>query len=70
MSALEDWRGSAELSPSALTNAGGRGLISNYRNGDVKKITRQHIEKVKNLTKGTFGFNQPIAADSCHERLY
>jgi len=53
----------------AVTNAGGLGLISNYRNGDVKKITRQHIEKVKNLTTGTFGFNQPIAADSCHERL-
>ena len=53
----------------AVTTAGGLGLISNYRNGDVKKITREHIEKVKNLTKGTFGFNQPIAADSCHERL-
>ena len=53
----------------AVTNAGGLGLISNYRNGDTKKITRQHIEKVKNLTKGTFGFNQPLAADSCQERL-
>ena len=53
----------------AVTNAGGLGLISNYRNGDTKKITRQHIEKVKNLTKGTFGFNQPLAADSCRERL-
>ena len=53
----------------AVTNAGGLGLISNYRNGDTKKITRQHIEKVKNLTKGTFGFNQPLAADSCQDRL-
>lgn len=53
----------------AVTNAGALGVISNHRNGDVKSITRKHIEKVKNLTKGTFGFNQPLAADSCRERL-
>ena len=53
----------------AATNARGLGLISNYRNGDVKTITRRHIEKVRDLTRGTFGFNQPIAADSCRERI-
>ncbi len=54
----------------AVTNAGGLGLISNYREEDnVKSITRQHIDKVKNLTKGTFGFNQPLAAKSCRERF-
>jgi NAD(P)H-dependent flavin oxidoreductase YrpB (nitropropane dioxygenase family) len=53
----------------AVTNAGGLGMISNYRNGDTKKITREHIDKVKNLTEGTFGFNQPLAADSCQERI-
>ncbi len=53
----------------AVTNAGGLGLISNYRNGDSKKITREHIEKVKNLTKGTFGFNQPLAAETCRARF-
>ncbi len=53
----------------AVTNAGGLGMISNYRNGDTKKITRDHIDKVKNLTKGTFGFNQPLAAETCRERF-
>jgi len=53
----------------AVTNGGGLGIISNCRNGDVKSTTRQHIEKVKNLTKGTFGFNQPLAADGCRQRL-
>jgi len=53
----------------AVTNAGGLGIISNHRNGDVKSITRKHIEKVKSLTQGIFGFNQPLAADSCSVRL-
>ena len=40
----------------AVSNAGGLGLISRYRDGEDKKsTTRQHIDKVKNLTKGTFG---------------
>ncbi len=53
----------------AVTNAGGLGLISNHRNGDVTTITREHIDKVKRLTKGTFGFNQPLASPGCRERL-
>lgn len=53
----------------AVTNAGGLGLISNYRDEDVKAITRLHIEKVKNLTKGTFGLNQPLAAKNAGDRF-
>ncbi len=54
----------------AVSNAGGLGLISRYRDGEDKKnTTRQHIDKVKNLTKGTFGFNQALAGEGYRERL-
>ena len=53
----------------AVSNAGGLGLISRYRNGDMVSVTRRHIDKVKNLTKGTFGLNLALAGEGVQERL-
>lgn len=54
----------------AVTNAGGLGLISQYVDvNNVKGSARQSIDKVKSLTKGTFGFNQPLASKWTRERL-
>lgn len=54
----------------AVTNAGGLGVISQYvEKDDAKGTARQNIDKVKNLTKGIFGFNLPIAAINCRERF-
>ena len=54
----------------AVTNAGGLGVISQYvEEGNVKGATRRNIDRVKSLTTGTFGFNQPLASKWCRERL-
>ncbi len=53
----------------AVSNAGGLGLISRYRNGDMVSVTRRHIDKVKDLTKGTFGLNLALAGEGYQERL-
>jgi len=54
----------------AVTNAGGLGVISQYVEVDnVKGATRKNIDRVKSLTKDTFGFNQPLASKWCRERL-
>ena len=56
----------------AVTNAGALGVISQYLTEEEDKVrsnTRRQIDKVKSLTTGVFGFNQPVAAKICRARI-